>query len=68
VYSVRQLPDGRFYLAHPRQPGIAWSSECDSWTTLSPFGSSLGFAVDTFDTEDAADEFATENWLYPRRD
>jgi hypothetical protein len=68
MYSVRQATNGRFYLQHPRHPGLAWSHAVAGWVRHTDGEALDTFAVITFNCEDDADEYATEQELYPRRD
>ena len=68
MYSIAQLDTGEFILRHPKHPGLAWSHEAGDWVPLAGESGSNQFAVQKFATEDAADDYATENYLYPRRD
>jgi len=66
MYSVAQNPFGRFYIRHPVHPGLAWSGA--QWVQHSD-GLPIGqFQICNFDTEDDADDYATNNYLFPRRD
>jgi len=68
MYSVGHTAQGRFYLQHPRQPGLAWSDDAQAWVPLALSGTPQAWDAVTFDSEEAADDFATENYLYPRRE
>ena len=68
MYSVRQARSGRFYITHPRHPGLAWSHPGNGWVRHTDGEALDGLAVITFNCEQDADDYATENDLYPRRD
>ncbi len=68
MYSVGTTPQGRYYLQHPRQPGLAWSEEANAWVPLALSGTPHAWVVAFFESEEAADDYATDNYLYPRRD
>jgi hypothetical protein len=47
-------------------PGLAWSGA--AWVQHCEGQPAAGMPVLKFDSEDDADDYATENYLYPRRD
>ena len=67
MYSVAATAQGQFYIQHPRQPGLAWSDEAQAWVPYALSGTPNAWIAATFDSEEAADDYATENYLYPRR-
>jgi len=68
MYSVRQSASGSYFLQHPRQPGLAWSHEGNGWVRHSDGKAIESFTVITFSDEETADDYATDENLYPRRD
>lgn len=68
MYSVARTRAGSFLIRHPKHPGLAWSDEAQGWVTHADAVNTQGWAVNTFDTEDEADDYATEHDLYPRRE
>jgi hypothetical protein len=68
MYSVRATSEGLFYIRHPKHPGLAWSHEAGAWVRHTDAHALDAFGVIRFETEEAADDFATDNYLYPKRD
>jgi hypothetical protein len=68
MYSLTQRADGRFIIRHPQHPGLAWSQEAEDWVLSALADDPRGFSIVTFASEDAADQYATDHNLYPRRD
>lgn len=68
MYSISQRGDGRFIIRHPKHTGLAWSQEAENWVLAALSDDPSGFAIVTFASEDAADQYATDHDLYPRRD
>ena len=66
MYAVATTTAGRFIIRHPLHPGLAWSGE--HWVQHCDGQPATALPVLTFESEDAADEYATENYLFPRRD
>jgi hypothetical protein len=66
AYSVTVCNSGRYLITHPLHAGLAWSGQF--WTQHSD-GQPVGaLPILTFESEEAADDYATENYLYPRFD
>jgi len=57
-------PCESFILTHPRHPGLAWDG--DNWVRHTSGVPWPGFTLLVFDSEEAADDYATEHFLYPR--
>ena len=68
MYTVRVTQDGSFYIGHPRHPGLAWSDAAGAWVTNGLSNYERTWPAILFDSEDAADEYATDWYLYPRID
>jgi hypothetical protein len=66
AYSVQLGTIGRYIITHPKHPGLAWSGS--GWVQHSGGLPAAGIKVCNFETEDEADEYATEYFLYPRVD
>jgi hypothetical protein len=68
MYTIATNPAGRFFLRHADHPGLAYAKDASGWVQHVEGAAVEDFTVDTFPSEDAADLFATEEHLYPRRD
>lgn len=68
MYTVRPTDAGLFYIQHPRSPGLAWSHVAGGWVQHSDAIGESGLDPIRFETEQDADDYATDNYLYPRRD
>lgn len=66
MYTIATTTSGRFLIRHPIHPGLAWSGA--SWVQHCDGQPATDLPVLTFDSEQAAEDYATENYLYPRRD
>ena len=66
MYCVVALGREDFLITHPKQPGLVWSEV--GWTPLSAWPIERKWPPLHFPSEDAADEYATCNSLYPRID
>ena len=66
VYSVQQGVFGRFIITHAEHPGLAWSGS--AWVQHCDGLPAVGIQLCNFDSEEDADDYATEHYLYPRRD
>lgn len=68
MYTVRVTASGRFYIGHPQHPGLAFSHEAGNWVPKGTSFDDRTWPPTTFDTEQQADDYATDYYLYPRRD
>lgn len=68
MYTVTRTTHGALIITHPRQPGLAWNHEAGGWIQHCDGVPIPRFQPTYFTTEDEADEYATANFLYPRRD
>lgn len=66
MYSVQRTAFDRWIIVHPIHNGLAWSGA--HWVRHSEGLPTGGIQVCNFDTEQDADDYATENYLFPRRD
>lgn len=67
MYSVAQDETGRWYIAHPFTAGLAWSDEARCWVLRTVRLGYASFETIYFASEEEADDYATEQELYPRR-
>jgi len=66
VYCVHRTVLGFYLITHPDHPGLAWSGF--GWVQHCDGLPARDYRPLWFDSEDDADDYATEYALYPRRD
>lgn len=67
-YAVSRNAEGLYIITHPRHPGLAYSDEAGGWAPASIRLGQQRHRIITFESEAEADDYATENYLYPRVD